>query len=307
MLRHSLRRSPAFSLIELLVVIAITGIMVGLILPAVQRVRETASRAQCMNNAKQVVLALHNYSSGNEGRFPPAVDCPVSTVSIFFILLRYLEQGSIAKLVYETDEATRFPLSWETNIVGYPTTDGHYYLDTYGSVPQYYCPSDPALATLCTSNISYGLNYPLLGTVNPGPGYYDGYPATYNWISAYNFNNIPDGTSNTVLLGEMRSPYSSWTYPMAYPFPTYAMFGYIYPDAAHGGNDAWHQQDMNALMPPQILVNPSDSGRPWSPHPGGMVTGLLDGSVRIVNGTVSESTWMAVVLPNDGAEPGQDW
>ena len=141
--RHTSRRSAGFSLIELLVVIAITGIMIGLLLPAVQKVREAAARAQCMNNEKQISLAIHNYATSHDGNFPPAVDCPVSTVSIFFIILPYLEQGNISKIVYETDEATKYPMSWLTNIVGYPTSDGHYYLDSYGNVPQYYCPSDP--------------------------------------------------------------------------------------------------------------------------------------------------------------------
>jgi prepilin-type N-terminal cleavage/methylation domain-containing protein len=303
----SRRFAPAFSLIELLVVIAILGIMLGLLLPAVQKVREAAARAQCMNGEKQIILALHNYGSAHQGKFPPAVECPVSTVTVFFLLLPYMEQGAIAKLVYDTDQATNFPLSWQTNIVGYPVSDGHYYLDTYGYVPQYYCPTDPSLASLCTSNISYGLNYPLLAAINPGPGYYDGYPSSYDWTSPYSLNSVPDGLSNTVLVAEMRSIYSSWTYPLAYPFPTYAMFGYIYPDAEHGGNDDWHNLDKNALKPPQINTKTSDAGRPWSPHPSGMVTGMADGSVRIVGPGLSDATWLAVLLPNDGATPGADW
>jgi prepilin-type N-terminal cleavage/methylation domain-containing protein len=300
-------RRPGFSLIELLVVIAILAIMFGLLLPAVQRVREAAARAQCMNNEKQIGLAFHSYATAHDSRFAPAVECPVSTVSIFFLLLPYLEQGSISKLVYETDEATHFPLSWQTNIVGFPTSDGHYYLDSYGNVPQFYCPSDPSLASLCTSNISYGFNYPLLGTINPGPGYYDGYPATYNWLSPFSFKNFPDGASNTVLTAEMRSPYTSWTYPMAYPFPTYAMFGYIYPDSAHGGYDLWHEQDQYALLPPILGPAAADPGRPWTPHIGGMVTGMADGSIRVTSPGITNETWLAVVLPNDGATPGPDW
>jgi prepilin-type N-terminal cleavage/methylation domain-containing protein/prepilin-type processing-associated H-X9-DG protein len=306
MLRSRVGR-PGFSLIELCVVIGILGIMVGLLLPAVQRVRESAARAQCMNSEKQVALAWHNYSSAHESKFAPLVQCPVSTVTMFFLLLPYLEQDNVYRAVYNADLATNFPLSWETNIPGYPVSDGHYFLDSYGTVPQYYCPSDPDLASLCTSNSSYGVNYQLVGTENPGPGYYDGYSELYNWTSPYTMATVPDGLSNTVLLGEMRSPYTSWTYPAAYPFPTYAMFGYIYPDKAHGGNDSWHKLDANAMKPPLINTPTSDPGRPWSPHPGGMVTAMADGSVRITNGSVTDATWLAVLMPADGATPGSEW
>jgi prepilin-type N-terminal cleavage/methylation domain-containing protein len=306
MLRPRRCRAPGFTLIELLVVIAIIGVLVGIMLPAVQKVREAASRAQCMNNAKQFGLAFHNYCVAHDGKFPPLVECPVSTVTTFFLLLPYLEQGNVARMVYNADEATNFPLSWQTNIPGYPVSDGHYYLDSYGSVPQYYCPSDPDLAYLCTSNSSYAVNYQLLGTVNPGPGYYSGYPSSYDWTSPYKLATVPDGLSNTVLYGETRSPYTSWALPAAYPFPTYAMFGYIYPDTAHGGYDPWHVLDQNAMKPPQLATRNWDPGRPWTPHATGMVTGMADGSVRTV-GQVSDATWLSVLMPADGTTPGPDW
>src|SRR5262245_18726709 len=208
-------RSPtsgrsAFTLIELLVVIAIVAILMGLLLPAVQKVREAAARMSCQNNLKQIGLAVHNYHDVNSS-FPPASLGGDGEVSWAVVILPYLEQDNLFR-------------QWNLNL---RYTYYRHPASTVGAqVRTYYCPSRRAMPQYSLSghtrapwggspgalgdyagnggNTTLGWNDPrsgpgvlLYADVTFGPN-----DTIANWRSLSRFADVTDGLSNTLLIGE---------------------------------------------------------------------------------------------------------
>jgi prepilin-type N-terminal cleavage/methylation domain-containing protein len=196
-----------FTLVELLVVIAIIGILVALLLPAVQAAREAARRSQCANNLKQVGLALHNYES-SFGAYPPSMywsgvpNDKTNDISAFSRLLPYLEQGGL--FAYYTPTSTED----QTMVGGTPVMAVR--------VSAYFCPSD--INDMAKLNTDGSLNsYPTTYGVNLGPWLvFD--PTRQNTPQGSFYTNsrlrpadFTDGMSNTLLAMEVKtwSPYYS--------------------------------------------------------------------------------------------------
>ena len=300
------RRRPGFTLIELLVVIAIIAILIALLVPAVQKVRESAARTQCANNLKQIGIAVHSINDTNKV-LPPAfapsavnaITAPAAPIyrgpigyTFFHWILPFIEQDAIYK--------------------GLNPAGSYSGIEYARVIPTYLCPSDSSQANgKCVTPYggannwgaaNYGLNYQVFGA--PEVGSVQGaarLPTTF-----------PDGTSNIVMFAEVYAT-CGWTNDINF------MYGSLWADS----NSIWracictntsYKDPAGAGYPacflPQNRPNwrtECDPARAQSPHPGGINVLLGDASVRFVGTGISAATWAQACDPRDGVPLGNDW
>lgn len=211
-----MKNHKAFTLVELLVVIAIIGILVALLLPAVQAAREAGRRTQCGNNLKQFGLALHNFE-GALKKFP-STDAP-NGFSAQARLLPYMEQANLQNLLDFNQAAFTGPFNAQV--------PNPLFVTAFATpLPIMLCPSDPApTVTIGFGNYSYGGTNYMLSLGSGKDTNYDRRWRTDGIIyekSNVRFANMTDGTSNTVVMSEsIRSIGSDITLPAGTtpPFP----------------------------------------------------------------------------------------
>lgn len=299
------RRKPerGFTLVELLVVIAIIGILVALLLPAVQAAREAARRMSCNNNLKQLALSTHNYhdsfkvfpTSGNS-RDPAAR--PTNGFS-WIAKLPFLEQGPL-------HDKLDFNRSLKN---GSPTNPNTNWGQIQSVIPTLLCPSDPTQAV--RNNLARWWAWP--AEPSPTQPVSQGGPAAITTYMGYqgdwfdscpadgvferspcesvSFRHLLDGTSNVMMMGE-RSP--SWS-----PWCAWA-----------AGNGAWivTRYPINQARKTWPTPNPAEAGGikygAISLHPGGVEAAMGDGSVHFLSETMNFATYVQLGHMSDGLPTG---
>jgi len=307
MLKLFRRPQRGFTLIELLVVIAIIAILIGLLLPAVQKVREAAARMQCSNNLKQLGVAIHNYASANADKLVPAMASWTNGGNGYpggafhWHLMPYIEQGNIPTTLSSGGVYYTWGASGSVN--GQTTS---------AAVKTYRCPSDPTPSS-AGARSNDGGGWPVTGyfrnylMFDNGGGYQPSAGGHYWTLSKFTVGNIPDGTSNTIGIVERYADLLPNIYSGSQFSGLYTHHG---QDRYHWGYAQWAPvYGQWSTGAPQIGVKPNAAAY-YLPNSGHSTTNqvlLMDGSVRGVSAGISATTWLYAITPDDGQVLGSNW
>jgi type II secretory pathway pseudopilin PulG len=303
MRRSQRNRRGGITLVELLVVIAIIAVLIGLLVPAIQKVRSAAARVRSLNNLKQMALACQQFHDANL-TLPPAQGAMQPNRGVIgpvhFHILDYIEQGAVLHNAQSPSGYAR----WDVN-------------GTFGKViPTYLSPSDPTVTTgqanlgALWAETSYGYNFQVFGNGNmaSSPDVALGNPNTTNvafWFGRTRLVAIQDGTSNTIMFAEKIAQCGKWLAPVDGASLWSCEFNQRRPGFAINGATA------NSTGPGSMFqVHPNPATCDWNlastPSSTAILVAPCDGSARSLAASIAPAIWWSALQPNDGGNLG-DW
>ena len=316
-----------YTLIELLVVIAIIGILIALLMPAVQAAREGARRMACANNLKELGLAAQQFHDTHQhlppviGYYPPASG---TFGPYFFHLLPYLEQDNLYQSALGR---VPFPPPDAPTAVYYPGNNNVY----SRPVKTFLCPSDPGVGpdgVVLIDGVAFGAPCAFGASCYATNAMVTADGLAMSPQGKTRFADIRDGTSNTILHAEKYARCSNtnmvsafqdggtaWAYgggrlfpwlppPMAPPAKAFGAAFAVRTFAKLGAPDAIGERSIFQVQPRTDNCDPT---RASTAHDGGIQVGLADGSVRTLAPTMSGKIWWAAVTPDQLEVLESDW